>query len=250
MIPKIIHYCWFGGKPLTPLAEECIASWKAVMPEYEIKRWDESNFDFSDCEFANRAYENKKWAFVADYFRAWVLYNHGGIYLDTDVKVFKKFDSFLNDKFFIGFEEFVLLEADTIGCEMGHLLMKSVLDTFSADEFNINEGLDKLCTMPQRITKAFLQQYKVKYFYNRKIKFEDITIYPKNIFSPIDFVTKREKFTSKTISAHLFNGSWLDESHKPVVSFRHDVKQFVKRNLYRTLGYKTTQKLLYGRKNK
>lgn len=250
MIPKVIHYCWFGGKPLSPLAEECIKSWRTVMPDYEIKRWDESNFDFSSCVFAQQAYEHKKWAFVADYFRAWVLYNCGGIYLDTDVKALKSYDPFLTDKFFIGFEDDVILEADTIGCEKGHLLIKDVLDSFSTTEFAPNGDMKKVCLMPQRVTQAFLARYPIKYFYSRKIKFDDVAVYPISVFSPIDYTTKREKITSKTVSVHLFNGSWLGYEHKPIRSFKRDVKSVIKKCMYRTLGYNKTQKILNKRKER
>ena len=156
MIPKIIHYCWFGGGELTPLAKECIEAWHEALPEYKIIEWNENNFDFAECEFAVKAYESKKWAFVADYFRAWVLYNYGGIYLDTDVKVLKSFDPFLEDKFFIGFETIDILEADTIGCEKGHPFAKVILDTFIATEFELNaEGnAGSICTMPNRDRKS------------------------------------------------------------------------------------------------
>ena len=200
MIPKVIHYCWVGGGPLTPLAKECIESWRAAMPDYEIKEWNQENFDFSQCEFAVKAFEAKKWAFVADYFRAWVLYNHGGIYLDSDVKVLKSYDAFLNDKYFVGFEDMDVLEADTMGCEKGHPFAKAILDTFEKTKFELNEdgSIKNICTMPKRITRVFLQRYKVKRFYNRKIALDDITVYPKKIFSPIEYATKKCKIKKDT----------------------------------------------------
>ena len=104
MIPKIIHYCWFGGKPLSPMARRCIDSWKKYCPDYQIKRWDETNFDLNSCTYIREAYEAKKWAFITDYVRLCVMYNYGGIYMDTDVEVLKNLDCFLSEKAFSGFE--------------------------------------------------------------------------------------------------------------------------------------------------
>ncbi len=104
MIPKIIHYCWFGGNPLPDDAKNCIASWKKYFPDYEIKEWNESNFDLNCCPYVKEAYEAKKWAFVSDYARFWILYHHGGLYFDTDVEVIKPFDDILSRGGFMGQE--------------------------------------------------------------------------------------------------------------------------------------------------
>lgn len=100
MIPKVIHYCWFGNNEMPPLIKRCIASWRKVLPDYEIKQWDESNFDFNMAPLCREAYAAKKWAFVADYCRIYALYTEGGIYMDTDVMVMKSFDEFLKYSFF------------------------------------------------------------------------------------------------------------------------------------------------------
>lgn len=99
MIPKIIHYCWFGGKEMPALLQLCIASWKKYLPDYQIKRWDETNFDFNMAPLCKEAYAAKKWAFVADYCRIYALYTEGGIYMDTDILVLKNFDEFLKYSF-------------------------------------------------------------------------------------------------------------------------------------------------------
>ena len=99
---KIIHYCWFGGKPLSKMAKKCIKSWKKYFPDFEIKQWNETNFDINICPFVKKAYENKKWAFVSDYARLYALYNEGGIYFDTDMEVTKKCGFLCEDKLFLG----------------------------------------------------------------------------------------------------------------------------------------------------
>ena len=105
MIPKIIHYCWFGGNPLPELAQKCIESWRTYCPDYEIKRWDETNFDVNCCDYVRKAYEVKMWAFVSDYARFKILYENGGVYFDTDVELIKPIDDLLAKGSFMGLEE-------------------------------------------------------------------------------------------------------------------------------------------------
>ena len=105
MIPKIIHYCWFGGKPFPSAVQKCIDSWKKYLPDYEIREWNETNYDLDKCKFAKEAYDQKKWAFVTDFVRLDVVYQYGGIYFDTDVEVIKSFDDLLNNKAFLGFDD-------------------------------------------------------------------------------------------------------------------------------------------------
>ena len=116
-IPKIIHYCWFGKKEKPNIVKKCISSWKVILKDYEIIEWNEENFDISSNNFVRQAYENGKFAFVSDYVRVYALYNYGGIYLDTDVEVFKNFDPLLNNESFWGFEEKNFIATSTIGAQ-------------------------------------------------------------------------------------------------------------------------------------
>ena len=104
MIPKIIHYCWFGRNPLPESAIKCINSWKKFFPDYEIKEWNEDNFDVNIIPYTKEAYEAKKYAFVSDYARFWILYHHGGLYFDTDVEVIKAMDDIIELGPFMGVE--------------------------------------------------------------------------------------------------------------------------------------------------
>ncbi len=113
MIPKIIHYCWFGGNPMPPMLRMCIASWQRVMPDYEIKEWNEQNFDVHMAPLCHEAYEAGKWAFVADYCRIHALYTEGGIYMDTDVLVFRPFEKFLEYEF-VSSQEYQPLEIESV----------------------------------------------------------------------------------------------------------------------------------------
>jgi mannosyltransferase OCH1-like enzyme len=122
MIPKVIHYCWFGGKPLPELAKKCIASWKKKCPDYEIKEWNETNFDLSSNRYLQEAIKMKKWAFASDYIRLAVLYNEGGIYLDTDVEILKPLDKFLRHDFFTNFENLAMIsQAENLQLQRANL---------------------------------------------------------------------------------------------------------------------------------
>ena len=132
MIPKVIHYVWVGGKPLNELAEKCIASWKKYCPDYEIKRWDETNFDINQNRFCKEALENKKWAFVADYIRLKVLYDEGGIYMDADVEVINPIDEFLQCPGFSGFECTGYIPTGIMAAEKGNKWIKLMLECLSA----------------------------------------------------------------------------------------------------------------------
>ena len=132
---KIIHYCWFGPRPLSKLAKKCMKSWKEYLPDYEIKLWNEETFDFNQNAFVRQAYENKKWAFVADYARLKALSEFGGIYLDTDMEIIKDISHILESECFVGVEDSGLVNAAVIGAKRPH-----------------NEFIDKL-----------IKQYEKKY---------------------------------------------------------------------------------------
>ena len=104
MIPKIIHYCWFGRKPLPPLAVKCIESWKKYLPDYTIKEWNEDNFDINIVPYTREAYEVGKYAFVSDYARFYILYHHGGLYFDTDVEVIRPMDDLVGRGAFLAWD--------------------------------------------------------------------------------------------------------------------------------------------------
>ena len=134
---KTVHYCWFGRGEKPAFVQKCIASWKKHLPDYEIKEWNEDNFDLSDCKFASDAYKDRNFAFVSDYVRACVLYNEGGIYFDTDVEVLADFDRFLDDKFFAGFEEKAFVGTCVMGAEKGCPIFEEYIEHYkNADYFN------------------------------------------------------------------------------------------------------------------
>lgn len=214
MIPKKIHYCWFGNNELPEIVARCLSNWEEVMPDYEIIRWDETNYNVNKCEFISNAYKNKKWAFVSDYARLDVLYTYGGIYLDTDVKVIKPFDSLLNLKGFCGFESGKKNENEyvnvglAIGMEKGLNIGKILLDEYRTRNFNDNiHSLEKI-TCPVLQTKTLTEHGLVRN--NKKQVVKGMTIFPTEYFCPLDQYTGKCNITNNTYSIHLYSATWFD----------------------------------------
>ena len=164
-IPKIIHYCWFGGGPISPESRKCMESWKKYCPDYKIMAWTEQNFDISANRYAQQAYAAKKYAFVSDYARLVVLYRYGGIYLDTDVELVRPLDELLEHKGFIGMEHSVpspygrTLLVNTgsgVGAEPGCEMIGKMLAGYRNASFLQETGEPDLCTCTQRDTPLFL----------------------------------------------------------------------------------------------
>jgi mannosyltransferase OCH1-like enzyme len=131
-IPKIIHYIWVGGKPLTPLAERCLASWKKYLPDYEIKLWNEKNSPM-DHHYVKVMYDKSKWAFVSDYIRFWALNNEGGIYLDTDMEILKPLDTLLTEEGFVGKSKSGQIESSIVAAASSADFIKKALEFYDND---------------------------------------------------------------------------------------------------------------------
>lgn len=235
MIPKVIHYIWVGGKPLTPLAEKCIASWKKYCPDYEIKRWDETNFDINQNKYCKEAYENKKWAFVSDYIRLKVLYEEGGIYMDTDVEVIKPLDNLLNLSAFSGFEDDTMIPTGIIASEKRNKWTEQLLKDYDNKNFVNEDGSFDLTTNVVLITENTKKQYPEIQLNNTLQQFENVSFYPKDYFCPKSHTDGKIRKTQNTYTIHHFAGSWIKKS----VKFKAKVKQFIKR----ILGEKFVNKL-------
>ena len=210
-IPKVIHYCWFGGKEKPTLINKCIKSWKEKLPGYEIVEWNEKNFDINMSEFSKKAYEDKKWAFVADYCRLWVLHNYGGIYLDTDVEVLKPIDDLLINKSFTGIEQDDQIAFGVWGCTKGDKFLGKVLKYYNdLDYGKYKDELLKI-SIPVQITKLAKElgykqkKNKVVYFY------DDIAVYPKDYFYPKRHSWEEAVITENTYSIHHYEGSWRNK---------------------------------------
>ncbi len=217
-IPKIIHCCWFGGGPLPGYALRCMESWKRFCPDYEIKLWNEDSFDFSSCQYAAEAYENKKYAFVTDYVRLVVLYEHGGIYLDTDVELLKPLDPLLSKAGFAGFEKgspgpygrkYLIASGLGIGSEAKNELIGSMLDDYDGIPFVDESGQIDTTPCSERNTKSLMKHGLVPNGDYQEI--EGFCFYPASYFAPYDYVTQKIRITDHTYSIHHYAASWQSE---------------------------------------
>ena len=211
---KYVHYCWFGGKPLPKLAQKCIESWEKYLPDYEIIRWDESNVDFNECPYVKEAYENKKWAFVADYARTKAIYNMGGIYFDTDMLITKPIDFLLDKETFLGLEDSFMVNSAVWGASKPKTYFaKRMLDFYQSQEhFDVN-NMFKM-SIP-RIMTRMLNELGLDHTSNEIQELpHGITIYPREYFYPLSFNFKDNVFTDNTCMIHYFDASWFSEKEK------------------------------------
>lgn len=207
-IPKIIHYCWFGGNEIPKIEAECIASWKKYLKGYTFKLWNEQNFDVKSSKWTLAAYQDKKYAFVADYVRLAVLYEYGGIYLDTDIKLIKSFDRLLDQDAFMGFEDGVCVSCGVIAVKSHNKFIKEILDVYNSDSFLYEEH--KQANV--KIITKFLCRYGLKQN-NEEQHIYGIHIYPKTYFNPMDYYGNWDK-TKHTYCIHLYSGSWLSKEEQ------------------------------------
>ena len=222
MIEKTIHYCWFGGNPLPELAVKCIDSWKKFCPDYKIIEWNEDNFNLEECSYVKEAYENKKWAFITDYVRLYVLYNYGGIYMDTDVEVIASLDKFLDNKGFSGFENEESVPTGIMAAESGNPFIGDLLEDYKDRHFILEDGKMDMTTNVETITNLAVNRgLKLN---NTKQVIKDFTFYPKDYFCPKDSRTLKIKLTKNTATIHHFAGSWGNQSGRKL-------KDFIKRLL-------------------
>lgn len=232
-IPKIIHYCWFGGKEKPSKIQKCIDSWHKYLNDYEFIEWNESNFNINCNKYVKQAYENKKFAYVSDYARINALYQYGGIYMDTDVMVYKSFDDLLDNKCILGFEEENYIATSFMASIPKHDLIKEFIDRYEGIEFyNEDNSLD-LTTNVQRLTDILENKGLIRNDKYQQI--EDISIYPQEYFSPYDYGNCIRKNTENTYCEHLFLVSWLPWTTK--------VKKAVKKIIIPIIGKSNMNKL-------
>ena len=226
-IPKIIHYCWFGGNPLPELAQKCIASWKEYCPGYQIIEWNESNFDINLSEYTKGAYKEKKWAFVSDYARFWILYRFGGIYMDTDVELIKPIGDLIGKGAYMGCEPALqnMKENDRLAglkyfvnpglglaAPAHHPFYKEVLECYNARSFYNAVGEIDLMTVVQTTT-ILLKKYGYRDS-SKPERISDLTIYPVDYFCPMNYFTGEIHMTSNTRSIHHYTASWHSEEER------------------------------------
>lgn len=212
-IPKKIHYCWFSGKPIPDHLLKCIESWGKYCPDYEIIRWDESNYDVEKNLYMKQAYEAGKWGFVPDIARLDILYNYGGIYIDTDVELIKKLDDFLSLGAFTGVEKWGNVNmGGCSGAIPGHPMIKKMLDFRKNDLFIRDDGTYNLTTCGFYETKPLIDMgFKPN---NTVQNIGGMYIFSSDYFHPYDYMSGEIKITDNTHSIHHFNGGWIEEQNK------------------------------------
>ncbi|MGE9882934.1 glycosyltransferase family 32 protein [Blautia obeum] len=214
MIPKIIHYCWFGGNSKPMLARKCIKSWKKYCSDYDIIEWNENNFDISVCPlYVRQAYAEKKWAFVTDYVRLKVVYEYGGIYLDTDVETVKSFDSLLDEHAFFGIEYGAYIATGLgFGAEKGASILWEIMKDYNDIPFILSDGLFDVTACPVRNSNIFIKNgLKLDGSMQRIC---DCLILPTDYLCPYDGRSKSLQITENTISIHWYNGSWVPKEQR------------------------------------
>lgn len=210
MIPKIIHYCWFGGKEKPEEVLRMIASWKKHCPDYEIREWNETNFDIHLNRYTEEAYRQQKWAFVSDVARLWALVHHGGIYMDTDVEVVRSLDGLLANPAFIGFEGTRWIGTNLIGTEPHNPFLTDFLKDYDQRRFIREDGSLDQTTNVEEITRRLTEIGLV--LNGREQQVNGFTVYPTDYFSPYDYINGKLRATRHTHSIHWFSQSWIPRS--------------------------------------
>lgn len=235
MIPKVIHYCWFGRNPQPESAVKCIESWKRFFPDYEIKEWNEDNFDVDIIPYTHDAYCAKKFAFVSDYARFWILYHHGGLYFDTDVEVINSMNDIIENGPFFGAEvdgdeqRFLTPKVAPglcIGSYPKMSLFKRILDKYHNLDFFGPDCTFNKYTMIPLVTDLLLNEGMKPTKCIQRVG--EITIYPAEYFNPLDIATGRLIKTNNTRCIHWFMASWLP----PQPKWKKKLKQYIRRVLY------------------
>ena len=230
MIPKVIHYCWFGWNPLPKMAVKCIASWRKYLPDYEIKEWNEDNFDVNIIPYTKDAYMDGKYAFVSDFARFWILYHYGGVYFDTDVEVVKPMDDILERGPFMGLEiaglNCKIAPGLGLAAESGNPVYEDIIDGFTHLDYYLPDGARNPYTMIPLVTDLMRACGLTGREAIQNVR--GIDIYAPEYFNPLDDATGRLRVTDNTRTIHWFMKSWmLNQS---------PLKVWIKRMIRRVIG--------------
>lgn len=227
MIPKKIHYCWFGGNELPELAKQCISSWKKYLPDYEIIEWNESNYDIEKNRYIREAYSKKKYAFVSDFARFDILYNYGGIYFDTDVEIIKDITNLIEKGSFVGLESPGLINTGLgMAGSINEKIFKEVIDSYEKDSFINSDGTMNLKTVVYRVSEIF-----EIYGLSKKDEFQfirNINIYPVEYFCPKSPKTMNLLITNNTYTIHHYDASWIDYRTRQLMIEKSNITNKIK----------------------
>lgn len=220
MIPKTIHYCWFGRAAKGRLVNHCIDSWRRTLPEYEIREWNESNFDVAANRYCKEAYESRKWAFVSDYVRLEVLYDYGGIYMDTDVEVLKPLDRFLDHGAFSGFQDSSNIPTGIIGAQRENGWIQDQLRYYDDRAFILPNGDFDMTTNVAVISEISKSKHSFVPNGQYQVLASDVHIYPQDWFCPLSYTDGILRITENTYAIHHFGGSWQTSTQKLKMQIR------------------------------
>ena len=240
MLPQIIHYCWFGKRPLPISAQKCIASWRKFLPDYKVKEWNEDNFDVNSIPYTQQAYKAKKYAFVSDYARFWILYHEGGLYFDTDVEIVAPIDEIVARGPFMGIEKNAFMDGRPmvnpglgLGVVKEHAFYREMLKMYSQLVFVKTDGaIDETTIVTYTTQKLYAHGMKP----SEEIQQVDgIWIYPAGYFCPMDSTTGITTMTADTVAIHHYDCSWMDHN---TFGFRlHQLKNA----FYKLIGQQNAQ---------
>ncbi len=231
-IPKVIHYCWFGGNEKPQLILKCIDSWKKYCPDYEIHEWNEENYNIRKIKYISEAYDNKRWAFVSDYARLDIIFEHGGIYLDTDVEIIKPLDSLLYHDAIMGFEDGKNIATGLIcAAKPKHKAIKELRDIYNNIQFIKSDGSLNLTPCPQYSTEYFkkngLKQNDTLQICN------DVTIFPSEYFNPVNLLSQSGNITDHSYAIHHAAMSWHDSKTKKALEKERYIYSKYGKNVWR-----------------
>ena len=255
-IPKIIHYCWFGGGEIPERDRKCIESWKKYCPDYEIKEWNESNYDVTQIPYMKEAYDARRWGFVPDFARMDIVHRYGGIYMDTDVELIRSLDPLLENKAYAGLEA----EAESIGfglgfgAEKGCEILKELCDYYRTLKFVNDDGTLNMTPNPIIVTEYFENKgYKIDP--NKICKVGDFTVFPEEYFCPQAFASGRVHITNNTYSIHHYHASWQTDSEKEELQTYHKFTNifgdklgellYQTKKILKTAGFATAMKKIF-----
>lgn len=243
MIPKIIHYCWLSGDEFPPLIKSCINSWKEKLPDYEFMLWDTNRFNIEDHIWVKQAFETKKYAFAADFIRLYAVYNHGGIYLDTDIEVIKSFNPLLDRPYITGSEGDTIIEAGAFGAEKNSTWVKQCLDYYKDKTFINTDNSFNTLTLPRIMMKQITKERSVVEVSPNKLDLDtqkankDIFyLFPKDYFCAKNHGTGMIEQTENTYCIHHFAMSWIDNKRKFLPN--------IKRRIMAVAGVNFTNKII------
>lgn len=222
MIPKVIHYCWFGGNPIPAEYKKYIESWKRFLPDYEVKEWNENNYDIHCIPFSEEAYHARKFAYVSDYARLRILYENGGVYFDTDVELIKSIGDILQKGPFLAFEKHTkgsdedkLLVNVGLGfaCEKGNPIIKDIMDYYEHNHYVFPDGTVKQIPIVY-ITTEVLKRHGLVASESPLEVDGGFTVYPWEYFCPMEYLSSKIEMTENTRTIHHYTATWMSWTDK------------------------------------